>query len=156
MPLLVSLPGVTPPGSVCEDIVTNVDVAPTLLELAGAPLPERLQGYSMVPSLAGQAPVHRQESVYYRYWEHDSEPHHVPAHVGVRTDRYKLICYLDRAWADGGAPSSVELYDLASDAAELRNVWGEPGYAGIGAELAELLRRRQVELGDTDLIGLPS
>jgi len=154
MPLLVSMPGLTPPGSVSEDLVTNVDVAPTLLELAGVPLPERLQGYSMVASMAGREPEHRQTSVYYRYWEHDSGPHRVPAHVGVRTDRYKLICYLDQAWAHGRPPSSVELYDLATDAAELRNLWSEPGYESIGAELAALLAQRQIELGDEDVVGV--
>ncbi|TDE89476.1 DUF4976 domain-containing protein [Occultella glacieicola] len=149
MPFLASYPPLTSPGTHCPDIVTNVDLAPTLLELAGAPLPGRLQGHSMVDSLAGREPAHRQTDVYYRYWEHLSDPHRVPAHLGVRTEKYKLICYLDGAAAE--TSSEIELYDL-SDPSEVHNVYADPAYAEVAADLIGLLRRRQLELGDTDLV----
>lgn len=155
MPLLVRYPPLVAAGSRCEDVVTNVDLAPTLLEVAGVALPDRLQGHSMVRPLAGETPEHPQHDVYYRYWEHLSDPHRVPAHVGIRTDRYKLICYLDGARADGGAATDVELFDLHGDAGEIRNLWGDPAHAELAAELVALLRRRQLELGDDDLVTLP-
>ncbi len=156
MPLLVSYPPLTTPGSSTGDIVTNVDVAPTLLDLAGAPLPDRLQGYSMRETLAGREPAHRQTDVYYRYWEHLSGPHEVPAHMGIRTDRYKLICYLASPTTNGAPPSEIELYDLEADQAEVRNLYGDPAYDGVASDLLRRLRERQVELGDEDLVTLPA
>lgn len=157
MPLLVSYPPLITPGSVCTDLVTNVDFAPTLLELAGVPLPERLQGYSLTESLAGRPPAEPQTCVYYRYWEHLSEPHAVPAHLGVRTERYKLICYLEPApGGTGYRATEFELYDLELDAAELVNLYDAPEYAAVAKDLVGQLRQRQLEVDDRDLVaGLP-
>lgn len=158
MPFLISYPPLIEPGTVCTDLVTNIDFAPTLLELAGLDLPDRLQGFSMIDSLAGRPPEQPQSSVYYRYWEHLSDPHHVPAHLGIRTERYKLIVYLDHAPGAGQrfAATEFELYDLERDAAELINVYDAPEYAEIAKELIGKLRQRQLEVDDRDLVaGLP-
>lgn len=91
--------------------------------------------------------------MYYRYWMHLSH-HHVYAHYGVRTLQHKLIYY----YADGlGTPGSIddpkepewELFDLASDPYELMNVYHDPAYAGVKAELTAELHRLQARVGDT-------
>jgi arylsulfatase A-like enzyme len=141
MPLLVRYPRLTRPGSACDDIVVNVDFAPTFLELAGLEPPATMQGCSFVPILAGDRPDSWRTSMYYRYWMDRDSIHLAPAHYGVRTGRHKLICF-------SAAPAEWELYDLADDPYEVRNVHADPAYATVVAELRAELRRLQDELGD--------
>lgn len=140
MPLLVRWPGVVKPGSVNADLVQNVDFAPTLLELAGVPVPPEMQGKSLVPLLKGTTPPDWRRSVYYQFFE-DEGAHKVPRHYGVRTDRYKLIHFykLDE-W---------ELFDLKNDPQELNSLYGKPGYEQVTAELKEEIRRLQGEANVT-------
>lgn len=152
MPLLVRYPRAVPPGAACGDIVTNLDFAPTLLGLAGVGAPEPMQGRSFEVLLGGgKEPLHR--TVYYRYWEHLSAPHRVGAHYGVRTERYKLIHYYGEALgAAGGSderrPPEWELFDLESDPAEMHNVYDDPAYESLVAELTDQLRQVRAEVGD--------
>jgi arylsulfatase A-like enzyme len=136
-PLLIRWPGVTPPGSVCREIVSNLDFAETFLEAAGQPVPVDMQGRSLVPLLRGGSPSDWRKSFYYQYYEFP-EPHRVRPHYGVVTDRYKLVRFY------GTDQTGTELYDRQKDPQELRNVLGEPGYESITAELeAELARLRR-------------
>lgn len=89
-PLLVRWPGVTRAGSVNRDLVSNVDFAQTLLEVAGVRAPDDMQGESFVPLLRGQRPSDWRTSFYYQYYEWP-RPHRVRPHYGVVTDRYKLV-----------------------------------------------------------------
>ncbi len=68
-PLLVRWPGTVTPGSVNEDIVSNLDFAETFLEMAGVEVPENMQGASLVPILKGSTPEDWRESFYYHYYE---------------------------------------------------------------------------------------
>jgi arylsulfatase A-like enzyme len=131
----------------------NVDLAQTFLDLAGLPAHPRMQGRSLVPLLRGERPAGWPTSVYYRYWEHDDSSHHVVAHYGVRTERYKLVYYYGDGLGIAGAsprrtPPEWELFDLVQDPAELRNVYDDPAYATVRTELAEELARLQSTLGD--------
>ena len=123
MPFLVRYPAMVPPGSTCDEIALNVDLAPTFLELAGVEVPEGRQGHSLVPLLLSQPPDDGRDSMYYRYWRHRDDAHDVPAHYGVRTKTHKLICYyndpLDQPGANGPVdPVEWELFDLVSDPLE--------------------------------------
>jgi arylsulfatase A-like enzyme len=153
MPFLVRYPPVTEPGSACADLALNVDVAPTLLELAGVDAPDDVQGLSLVPLLRGERPADWRTSMYYRYWMHRDGAHLVPAHYGVRTDRFKLICFyndpLDQPGAHGPSqPVEWELYDLAADPLEMTNVIDDASLGGVVTELRGELARLQAELGD--------
>lgn len=153
MPLLIRGPGVVPAGAVCDEMVLNVDFAQTFLELADVdPLPS-MQGRSMLPLLRGEHPEDWRRSMYYRYWMHDDGTHHVRAHYGVRTERYKLICY----YGDGhGLPGSSdrrfepewELFDLERDPRELTSVYDDPEYRQVRHDLEAELDRLQREVGD--------
>ena len=92
MPFLVRWPGVIKPGSVCNDIVSNVDFAETFLEIAGAQIPSDMQGQSLLPILKGQKPNNWRTTFYYHYYEFPGA-HSVRRHYGVTTGRYKLIHY---------------------------------------------------------------
>ncbi len=150
-PLLVRYPPEVAPGSVCDAIVLNVDYAQTFLDFAGVPgsaLTDRAQGASLRPLLRGQPPPDWRTAMYYHYYE-SGEPHTVPRHYGIRTDRFKLIRFYDLP----GDEAQWEFYDLASDPHEVRNLYNvDPTsphaetIAGLKARLRELRR----QLGDTE------
>jgi len=141
MPLLVSWPGHIQPGALDSNIVLNVDFAPTLLELAGLPVPADMQGRSFAPLLRSQRPNDWRTSMYYRYYHYPAD-HQVQPHLGVRTERYKLIHFnkLDE-W---------ELYDLAKDPHEMKNVYADPAQTATVATLKTELARLRQELDDRD------
>jgi len=154
MPFLARYPGEIPEDSFVDDLVANIDFAPTILDYAGVDVPDRMHGHSVRESLAGNPSADSRDAVYYRYWMHRSH-HDVPAHYGLRTDRYKLIFFyglpLDASGA-GERPSQPgwELYDLQRDPHELNNVYDDPAYAAVREELKERLAERKQEHGDTD------
>jgi arylsulfatase A-like enzyme len=147
MPLIVKWPGVTKSGAVNEDLVQNLDYAETFLEMAGAAVPDDMQGRSLVPLLAGDTPDDWRESIYYHYYEYPSV-HMVPRHYGVRNDRYKLMhFYQFDEW---------EFYDLETDPDELQNLYEDPNYADeIAAMKVELERLRTHYEDDSDVRELP-
>lgn len=75
MPLMVRCPGLIKPGTVCNDIVSNVDFAPTWLEYAGLRKPTYMQGDSFLPSLKGEDYQSPDQVAYHRYWMHAEEFH---------------------------------------------------------------------------------
>jgi arylsulfatase A-like enzyme len=138
-PLLVRWPGVTKPGSVNKDMVSNLDFAQTFLEAAGVPAPPRMQGRSLVPLLKGQKPRNWRKSFYYHYYEYPAV-HSVARHYAVVTDRYKLVHFYEPEF------NYWELFDLKKDPKELRSVYGRPEYAKIQAELHEEVKHLRQEL----------
>jgi arylsulfatase A-like enzyme len=138
-PLLVRWPGIVAPGRVDGHIVSNLDFAPTFLEVAGVVAPTDLQGKSLMPLLRGGAPAEWRKSFYYEYFEYPA-PHHVRPHYGVVTDRYKLVRF------DTPALEGWELFDLRSDPHELRNVYDEPANAAVVSELRRELERLRRDL----------
>ena len=119
-PLLVKWPAVTKPGSVNTDLVSNLDFAETMLEAAGVDVPDEMQGQSLIPLLKGQTPDDWRTAHYYQYYEYPAV-HSVHRHLGVRSDRYKLIhFYQINEW---------EFYDLEKDPNEMTNLYQDPAYA---------------------------
>lgn len=133
-PLLVRWPAKIKPGSVNTDLVSNVDFAETILDAAGVAIPADMQGKSLIPLFQGERPADWRKSHYYHYYEYPAV-HMVHRHYGVRTDRHKLIYFYGlNEW---------ELYDLAKDPREMRNIYEDPAYAETVKELkAELDRLR--------------
>jgi arylsulfatase A-like enzyme len=141
-PLLIRWPGVVKAGTVNNDLVSNLDFAETFLDIAGAPVLDDMQGRSLVPILEGNTPPDWRKAHYYHYYEHPSE-HDVRRHYGITTDKYKLIHFyydLDQ-W---------KLYDLEKDPMELNNIYGDPAYAGIQADLHKQLEELREKYGDSD------
>lgn len=99
-PLIVSYPGHTKPGSVCNRLVQNIDYAPTFLALAGVHQPKDMPGRSLVPVLAnGDNVKNWRQSIYYHYYDYPTY-HMVRKHDGVRTERYKLIHFYGKGGLD--------------------------------------------------------
>ncbi|MGB4135325.1 MAG: sulfatase [Microbacterium sp.] len=154
MPLLLSYPRAVTAGRVHDGIITNVDFAPSILELAGVPVHPRMQGRSFAGDVSDAAAVPPAEGIYYRYWEHDDINHKAPAHYGYRTARHKLIYFYNDGLGIPGSSSAVyppewELYDLEADPAELNNVYDDPAHAQLREELKAAMWRAQAEAGDT-------
>jgi len=135
-PLLARWPGVTKPGSKCDLMVSNVDLAETFLEAAGVPVPADMQGHSLVPVLKGQKPATWRKAFYYHYYE--LPVHQVARHEGVRTDHYTLAHFYDS--------NEWELYDRRKDPNQMASVYGKPEYAKITAELKAEMARLKKEL----------
>ena len=114
MPFLIKYPGVIKPKTVNTDIITNIDFAPTLLEIAGVDSPNSIQGKSFFKNLLRKKSRNWRQSMYYHYYEYPFY-HHVQPHYGIRNERYKLIhFYYDvDVW---------ELYDLKKDPSEINNI----------------------------------
>ncbi len=144
VPWMVRYPGQVSAGSVSADWVVNIDNAPTVLDLVGLPIPEDMQGRSLVPSLKGNTPPDWQTSMYYHYYEF-APPHWVFPHYGIRTQRYKLISYY--------TVNEWELFDLQKDPDEMENLfeWGKvhPAYEAVANDLIQQLRQLREKYKDT-------
>lgn len=149
MPFLVRYPKTIPAGQRLEAIVENVDYGPTMLDFAGAEIPESVQGRSFKALLeTGKEPEGWKQEAYYRYWMHMAH-HDNPAHVGIRTKTHKLIYYYGCNY-DGGyqTPPGWELYDLVNDPHETTNIYNDPEQAELVAEQKERLAALRKRVGD--------
>jgi arylsulfatase A-like enzyme len=140
-PLLMRYPKEIKPGTVIDDLVQNLDFAPTFLDYAGIEVPEEMQGESFRKLVAGETDEWR-DAVYYTYYEYPSV-HMVKRHYGVATDRYKLMhFYYDiDEW---------EMYDLETDPMEMKNIYNDPDYADVQEMLHKRLEELREYYGDSD------
>ncbi|MBM3783932.1 MAG: sulfatase [Acidobacteria bacterium] len=154
VPLIVRAPG-APHGLVADGFAMNIDIAPTILDYAGLPVPATMQGQSLRALLEGRKPAEWRKSIFYAYYENSWQlagkgldarsdpsfqfftPHRIGPHWGVRTAQHKLIHY----YAEGDV---WELFDLHADPNELNNLYGKPGMESTSETLkAELERLRE-------------
>lgn len=137
-PLVMRLPdGYKRRGQVGE-MVQNIDYAPTFLQMAGVPIPEDMQGQSLVPLLQEEkGPRKWRDALYYHFYEYPAE-HMVKRHYGVRTERYKLIHFYNDI-------DTWELYDLQEDPSEMHNLYGHPDYKKIQKKLHKKLNELRKE-----------
>lgn len=140
-PILMRYPKEIKAGSQINDLIQNLDFAPTFLDYAGVEIPSDIQGESFRKIVRGEASEWR-DAIYYTYYEYPSV-HMVKRHYGVRTDRYKLIhFYYDiDEW---------ELYDLEKDPAEMQSVYDDPAYAAVQEEMHKRLVEMREKYGDSD------
>jgi len=137
MPFMVKYPEKVKAGSINEDIITNIDFAPTLLELAGINTTQKMQGSSFASLLEGNTPEDWQEAMYYHYYEFPYW-HHVQPHYGIRTQKHTLahFYYNIDVW---------ELYDLEKDPSQMNNIINDPNYANVITELKADLKALMVK-----------
>ncbi|MGD2122409.1 MAG: sulfatase [Gemmatimonadota bacterium] len=134
-PLVIRFPPLIEPNLKVDDLVASVDIAPTVLEVAGAPVGDHIQGQSFLPSLMGSSAGTR-ASVFVEFFTYENPfPWLLDMdYRAIRTDRYKYIHWIQ-------FPEWGELYDLQEDPLELKNLLGEPGMEDVEVELKEELRR---------------
>ena len=122
VPMLVRCPGIIKGGTVIENLVQNIDIAPTILEYAGLSPAKQMVGYSFLPLLKGEDIPWRKQIFYEYYWEYDFPQ--TPTMHGVRTDRYKYIRY-------HGVWDTNEFYDLQEDPNETHNLIASPAHQDL-------------------------
>mgnify|MGYP001043035235 CR=1 FL=1 len=135
VPLVVFDPrvGVQQRGSIPTQSALNVDIAPTLLDMAGVEIPTSMQGESLVPILAGASPADWRTDFFV---EHLFDHPEIPKHEGVRGERYKYARYFEQT------PVYEELYDLFEDPMETVNLVDDADFL----EILDQLRARTDEL----------
>jgi arylsulfatase A-like enzyme len=133
VPTMIRYPREFKAGTTVDKMVLNLDIAPTLLELAGVKIPDNMQGKSLVALAKGHESSWRKDWLY-EYYDYPGAEQ-VRPHRGVRTERFKLIHYYQE-------PQEYELYDLLSDPGENHNLYGD----GIHSELQSSLWMRLTEL----------
>ncbi len=152
MPFIVHYSRVVKSGASNDWLINNTDFAPTILALAGLETPDYMQGRSFASALRGEArPADWRMATYYRYWMHMAHDLRVPAHFGIRTERYKLIFFYGcTPTGDDKTPVAWELYDLKNDPSEMRNEYANPEYAELVTELKAELQKQRAILNETD------
>ncbi len=137
VPLLIADPRLPDlrKGTTCDLMALNVDLAPTILELAGIARPEHYQGRSLVPLVHGRAPVDWRTEFFY---EHLLDGPKIPKSEGLRTERFTYLRWFEQS------PLVEELYDHQADFDEQDNLVAVPAYADVLADL----RRRTDALRD--------
>lgn len=140
MPFMISYPGKIAPNSTSDDLLLNIDFAPTLLDFAGIDVPDEMQGTSFKDRTLKGKEFNGRDAVYYHYYEYPKW-HMVQPHYGVRTDRYKLIHFYYNM-------DEWELYDLENDKNEMNNLYGKQGYEEITETLKAKIKELQVEFND--------
>jgi N-acetylglucosamine-6-sulfatase len=119
VPMLVHAPGLVEAGQQVDRVVANIDIAPTLLDLAGVARPSHMQGMSMLPVLRDPAAPWRETLLYEYYWEW-SYPQ-TPTQFALRGERYKYV-FTHGVW-------DVDMFfDLQADPEESRNLIDDPAH----------------------------
>ena len=146
IPLILRLPGKLPAGGRVRRQVSQIDIMPTLLELAGLGLPDYVEGSSLLPLIRGETDLFREEAFAETTpagWQ--SLPGDDREIWCLRTEQWKLILNTDSA----GRSRRYELYDLAADPGETRDLYspGHPAVMLLEAPLqAYIARARRVAL----------
>lgn len=138
-PFIMRYPGVIKPGTKLNQLVSNVDFAPTFLALSGLQIPSAMQGRSFANIVKDPTAKFR-DAVYYHYYEFPGE-HSVMKHFGIRTDRYKLIRFY-------GEQNFWELYDLQTDPNEMKNIYPQKDKATLIAGLKKQLLEISIQNKD--------
>jgi arylsulfatase A-like enzyme len=139
-PLIIKWPGVTNKKSVTNAMVQNLDFAQTILEMAGLSAPADMQGKSIVPLLKGKPGGNVHDALYYHFYE--NQEHKVAKHIGVRTNRYKLIYFYEN--------NDWELYDLKTDKSEMNNQYGNANYTKVQIMMKQKLKELKAAYNDPD------
>jgi arylsulfatase A-like enzyme len=149
VPMLVRYPRLFAKGAVRDEMVLNIDLAPTFLDLAGVPAPREMQGASWKPIAAGQKPAGWRTSFLAEYFLEGAYP--TPTMVGVRTANSKIVKY-------PAHPEWTEVFDLAVDPYELNNLASNPAAtAKLSAELdAQIKATNYAEPPGMDKPGQPA
>lgn len=150
-PLLIMYPKKIKAGSTCNELVQNIDFAPTYLALAGVESPIKMDGRSLVPLFSGEKPKEWRETLYYHYYDYPAI-HMVRRHDGVSDGRYKLIHFYGqgRGKDEGVDVEYYELYDLVTDPHEMKNVYGDEAYKAHADRLIKELKKYQGDLNITE------
>ena len=128
VPMLMRCPDLFPGGRVVDQVVANLDIAPTVLTAAGLQPPAYMVGASMIPLAQQQAVPWRTELLYEYYWERNFPQ--TPTTFALRGDQYKFIRYY-------GVWDIDELFDLKADPKEMHNLADRPEFETLARKMSD-------------------
>ena len=128
-------------GQVRDEMALNIDIAPTLLSLAGVPVPARMQGTSLIPLLHDRRVDWREDFLFEHLFTHDR----IPRSDGVIGDRYKYLRYVDEQ------PVYEQLFDAEKDPDEVINFADRPEYAPVLERMRKRYRQLVAATGSPDV-----
>lgn len=137
IPFLMRYPKLVKPGTVIDEMILNVDLCPTVLEIAGEKVPDGVQGRSFKKLLTGDASGWREDFLYEYFYE---SGFNTPTIRAVRTKNWKYVEY-------PGSDYPAELWDLVNDPHEMNNLINDPSKSDILADMKNRLARLMKELG---------
>lgn len=132
IPFLVRYPKLGVKGKLVDEMALNVDLAPTLLDFAGVPIPKEMQGRSWKPLLTGEAKNWRKAFFYEYFFENNFGP---PTILAVRTETAKLVKY-------PGHDDWTELFDLKADPYERKNLANDPAFKSLREQMEREFERQ--------------
>jgi N-acetylglucosamine-6-sulfatase len=130
VPMVAYCPGLIKPGTVVNEVVANIDIAPTILDVSGLKAPDYMDGKSFLPFLQGKKQNWRDGLLYEYYWERNFPQ--TPSMFALRGNRYKYIHYY-------GIWDTDELYDLQNDSLETRNLIRNKNYQDVVTKMNQEL-----------------
>ena len=152
MPFIVRYPKAIKAGTHSDAIIENVDYPVMMLDYAGVEKPTYMQGKSFRTEMeTGKETKDTKQAAYYHYWMHMSS-HDNPAHIGIRTKKYKLLFFygaLEKSDVPQ-TPPGWELYDLENDPSEMNNLFNDAKYAKVVTELKSQLKALRKEYKEDD------
>lgn len=148
-PLIICFPPMIKAGSVCKELVQNIDYAPTFLDIAGVSMPKEMAGKSLVPLFKNMKPGDWRKALYYHFYDYPAVGM-VRRHYGIRTDRYKLIHWYGKGAGTDPDIDSWELYDLKKDSLEINNVYNTREYQKEQQQLCKELVQMRKDIGSTE------
>ena len=140
MPFVMRHPKISNASGENKDIITNIDFAPTILDIAGVDIPEEIQGKSFLSNISNEQSDEWRQSMYYHYYEYPFW-HRVQPHYGIRGERYKLIHFYYNV-------DQWEFYDLQEDPDEMNNLIDVPEHLERITSMKQALYELQKEYGD--------
>lgn len=139
IPMIIRYPAKIKAGSSINKICLNTDIAPTILQMTGAKIPDYMQGKSMLPLFKNENKEKWRKSFLFEYFVDDEYPYAGPTQLALRTDRYKLV--------DNNLDNDIdELYDLKNDPGEMNNLINNPKYKTILLSLRSEMEKEKVKL----------
>ena len=142
VPLLMYCPGLFHGANVVDNVVANIDIAPTIMEAMGLRKPPHMDGMSFLPLAEGKKVPWRDYFLYVYYWEKNYPQ--TPTMFALRSDRYKYITYY-------GIWDVDELYDLQTDPDEMKNLLYDPHYKPLAQQMENKLYEMMRELGGMEV-----
>lgn len=138
VPMLMQCPDLFQGGSVVEEVVANIDIAPTVMQTMGLQKPAHMDGQSFIPLARGQKVPWRDYFLYCYYWEQNYPQ--TPTHFSLRGDQYKYTTYY-------GVWDTDELFDIQADPMEQKNLLHDPKFTKIKTQMQNRLYEMMDELG---------
>ena len=142
VPMLMQCPAIIKGGTVVEEVVANIDIAPTVMQAMGLKKPPHMDGQSFLPLSQGESIPWRDYFLYVYYWEQNYPQ--TPTHFCLRGDQYKYTTYY-------GLWDTDELFDIQADPKEQNNLIHDPAFATTKQQMQSRLYEMMAELGGMEI-----